>query len=319
MPWDDIRTPDADYNVRLAAGSGAVPTYWGKDTEAQCLLIVELAGDHTAQYRQDGTSVHGVRVDLRQVDAAANQRLVLTLEKHVDRDLFFSLCESLVAGLQPVTDSATALAVTLAHIRRWKAFLAGRKTGLLTPEELRGLFAELQFLRNLYGGTLSQVAAVEAWCGADGVHQDFVFADKAVEVKSLSGRDRSTVRISSADQLESIADHLFLMTYRLSDLPDARDALSLNALVAAIESELAEADAIEGFSIKLASYGYAPLHEYDVPKLVVSGAQAYQVIEGFPRLIRSALPEGILGVSYEIKLENIASFCCEQNIILRSA
>ena len=101
MPWDDIRTPEADYNVRLVAGSGAVPVYWGKDTDAHCQLIVELNGDHSAQYRRDSTSVHGVRVDLRQVDAADRQRLVLTLEKHVDRDLFLSLCE--VAGYEPPT------------------------------------------------------------------------------------------------------------------------------------------------------------------------------------------------------------------------
>jgi hypothetical protein len=30
MPWDDIKTPEADYNVRLMAGSGSIPVYWAK-------------------------------------------------------------------------------------------------------------------------------------------------------------------------------------------------------------------------------------------------------------------------------------------------
>ncbi|WP_254229107.1 PD-(D/E)XK motif protein [Agrobacterium salinitolerans] len=38
----------------------------------------------------------------------------------------------------------------------------------------------------------------------------------AVEIKSLSGTERSTVRISSEDQLESLNDNLFLRIYRLT-------------------------------------------------------------------------------------------------------
>ena len=166
---------------------------------------------------------------------------------------------------------------------------------------------------------MGQIAAVEAWCGANGIQQDFIFGDTAVEVKSLMGRDRSTVRISSADQLESISGQLFLMIYRLSDLPDSADAVSLNELVAGIESDLSEAEAIEGFSARLASYGYVPLHEYDLPKLAVSGMQAYRVTGAFPRLIRSALPEGIVRVNYEIELENIAPYACDANLVLRVA
>jgi hypothetical protein len=221
-PWDDIATPGgADYTVRRVAGAARIPLFWGKDTDGDCLLIVELEGDHSGQFRRDGTSVHGIGVDLRQSDEPGRQRLVLTLEKHVDRDLFFGLCETLVSSLAPVTDSAAALSVSLTHIKRWKAFLAGRKTGGLSPEQVRGLFAELQLLRSLYPQRLSSVDAVDAWCGADRVQQDFIFGDTAVEVKSLSGRERNAVRISSEDQLESLTANLFLAVYRLSELPES--------------------------------------------------------------------------------------------------
>jgi hypothetical protein len=100
-PWDEIGTPDADYTVRRVADSKLVPLFWGKDKDGACLLIVDLEGDHSAQFRRDGTSVHGIGVDLRQGDDPGNQRLVLTLEKHVDRDLFFGLCETLVFSRRP--------------------------------------------------------------------------------------------------------------------------------------------------------------------------------------------------------------------------
>jgi Putative PD-(D/E)XK family member, (DUF4420) len=318
-PWDEIGTPDADYTVRRVADSKLVPLFWGKDKDGACLLIVDLEGDHSAQFRRDGTSVHGIGVDLRHGDEPGHQRLVLTLEKHVDRDLFFGLCETLVFSLAPVIDPAVALSVSLTHIKRWKAFLAGRKTGGLSPEQVRGLFAELQLLRSLYRGRLTATMAVDGWCGADRVQQDFIFGDTAIEVKSLSGRERNAVRISSEDQLESLTADLFLAVYRLSEMPDSDQAASLNELVRSIESEVADADALEQFSRKLAAYGYAPLQEYDAPRFVVSDLQTYRVIDGFPRLVRSQIPNGIARLSYDIELETIRPFKCDSNEILGSA
>lgn len=49
----------------------------------------------------------------------------------------------------------------------------------------------------------SSAVAVEAWLGPEKSHQDFIFGNTAVEIKSLSGTERSTVRISSEDQLKS--------------------------------------------------------------------------------------------------------------------
>src|SRR5882757_2561357 len=117
-------------------------------------------------------------------------------------------------ALLPVTDPAVAMSVSLAHLHRWKAFLSGKRTGILSVEEVRGLFAELQFLRDLYQSRLPHPEAIDAWCGADRVQQDFIFRDNAVEVKSLSGKERSAVRISSEDQLETLSSRLFLEVYR---------------------------------------------------------------------------------------------------------
>lgn len=311
-PWDAIPTPTADLSVLRVAGTMGVPVFWGRDAGAQCLLIVELEGDHTAQFRRDVVSLHGISVDLRNGDGVGQQRFVLTLARHIDSDLFLGLCETLIGSLREVSDPATALAVALAHLRRWKAFLAGRNARLLSPEEVRGLFGELHVLRLLYQDTLLQPEAVDAWCGPDDSHQDFIFGDRAIEVKSLSGRERSTVRISSEDQLESLADELFLLTQRLTSQPDAGQALSLNDIVRLIDGELADADAIEQFTDKLAGMGYVPLAEYDAPRFVVSGLQGYRVTDGFPRLIRSELPPGITRVSYDIMLEAIAPFSCNE-------
>lgn len=317
LPWHDIAVPTVDYNVRLVAAGGAIPVYWGRDTSGHCLLIVELQGDHTVDFRRGVTTVHGIGVDLRAGQIAGQQRLVLTLDRNVDQDLFLGLCETLIASLSVVVDSPVALAVTLAHIKRWKAFLAGRKTRRLSPEEVRGLVAELQFMRALYAARLSKPAAVEGWYGVEDVHQDFIFENTAVEVKSLSGRDRSTVRISSEDQLETVKNELFLVVHHLSEAPVSSGGLSLNALVKVIESELDDADALELFSAKLADFGYAPLIDYDEPLFVIGDRDTYRVEGNFPRLIRSGLPGGIARVKYEIEIEAMKDFECSIDEVLK--
>lgn len=314
-PWDEMKTPDSDYTVRYVTAPGDVTLCWGKDVQGQCLFIVQLEGDHTDQFRENATSVNGVEVDLRQSPEPGKQGLILTLEKHVNRDLFHGLCQTLIGNLDGISDPAAALGVALNHIKRWKAFLAGKRTRVLSAEEVRGLFAELSFLRLLKEKHLTDAQAVEAWCGPDRIHQDFIFGDIAVEVKSISGRDRSIVRVSSEDQLETVSEHLFLKVYRLTEAPDGTPAQSLNELVSVIGHELSDADAIEDYWRKLATYGYVEMREYDNPKFLVNGSNAYQVVDDFPRLVRSELPDGVVDVKYSLQLEKIAMFECNQNAI----
>lgn len=314
-PWDEMKTPDSDYTVRYVTALGDVSLCWGKDVQGQCLFIVQLEGDHTEQFRKSSTTVSGIEADLRQLPERGKQGLILTLEKHVDRDLFHGLCQTLIGNLDGVSDASTALGIALNHIKRWKAFLAGKQTRVLSAEEVRGLFAELTFLRLLHEKHLTDAQAVEAWCGPDRIHQDFIFGNTAVEVKSISGRDRSIVRVSSEDQLETVSENLFLKVYQLSEATGGMPAKSLNELVAVIGHELTDAGAIEDYWRKLATYGYVEMREYDNPNFLVNGSSVYRVTDDFPRLVRSELRDGIVDVKYGLQLEKIASFECEQNEI----
>lgn len=309
LPWDQLSVPKADFTVMRVPDTSGVPIYWGRDSASRCLLVVELTGDFSSQLRRDAVAVNGVTVDVRMGEKPGQQRLVLALARHVDGDLFFGLCQTLIKSLRDVEDSATALAVALAHIKRWKAFLAGRGARL-SQEEVRGLFAELTYLGELIEKA-GAATAVDAWMGPEKSHQDFIYGDHAVEIKSLSGAERNAVRISSEDQLESLNSQLFLRVYRLSSLPDAPAARSLNAIVEKVQGTLDAAEAIEAFESKLAAHGYAPLPDYDDPAFVVSEIHTYRVGGEFPRLVRSAIPTAVGRVSYDIKLESIAAYECD--------
>lgn len=317
LPWDEIGLPTKDYTVRKVSAGAAVPLFWGRDTAGRCLLIVELKGDHTPEFRRGVVEIHGIGVDLRDGEVANQQRLVLTLDRSVDQDLFLGLCETLVKALEPASSSTEAMSVSLTHIRRWRAFLAARKSRRLTDEEVRGLWAELQYMRALYAGRLTAAAAVDGWTGVNQLQQDFIFGNTAIEVKSLFGKDRNTVRISSEDQLATVVDELFLVTHRLTVAAIDTGAVSLNALVKLVEEELGDGDALEQFSQKLADFGYLPIAPYDTPEFVVAERQTYRVEGDFPRLVRAELPSGIARVSYEIELEAMRDFETENDEVLK--
>ena len=64
-PWEGIAKPSIDYNVRRIACTSGVSLYWGRNSDGQSLMLVELTGDHTPQFRKEATRVHGIGLDLR--------------------------------------------------------------------------------------------------------------------------------------------------------------------------------------------------------------------------------------------------------------
>lgn len=313
LRWDDIKRPDKDYNVRKVPEKCSLPLYIGKDRDGRCIFLLALEGDQSSYFRAHSVTLFGIGVDLR-LDGGV-QKLILVLEKHIDRDLFDSLCLSLISVLKDVEDSAVGLSVTLAHLKRWKAFLSGRKAKILTPEEVRGLFGELHFLEVLLEEReIDQNKILSAWVGPEDSHQDYILSNTAIEIKTLSGKERNSVRISSEDQLEGLADRLYLKIFRLGEHPDDQDACSLNNQVKTIENLLTDTDAIESFTRKLSSVGYLPLEDYDDPNFMILSETTYLVSDDFPRLIRSALPEGVLKVGYDLALPNLEQFVCGNKI-----
>lgn len=314
-PWDNIPIPHSDFNVRLAETKTGSHCYWGRDSDSKYLFIIELNGDHTAQYIKNISVVKGIDIDLRS-NMIGKQFLIFKLERQCDCDLFSSICHTLLSSLEHATNSESALTMSLAHIRRWKRFLTGNKE-TLSPEEIRGLFSEVFFLLEMIDRGISISVAIQAWCGPERSHQDFIFDNTSVEVKSISGTERNSISISSEDQLESINDAIFLRVYKLGSLSESLKAQSLNQLINTVLSKITTDEEIDKFESKLLNYGYVPLSFYDSPLFIVNGVINYKVNDEFPRLMRSKLPTGIANVSYNVKLEAIESFKCDDMDIFK--
>ncbi len=309
LPWDDIPVPAGEINRRLAASEMRAPASWAVDYKGRRLFVVELAGDHWSKYKQGVVTVHGLDIDLRATENGY-QMLVLTLESEQNVDLFHVLCNSMLSELMEARSAAAALDIALNHIRRWKAFLSGRNARILSPEEVRGLFAELWFLLELIPTALGTDGAVNAWHGPEKIQQDFIFADQAVEVKSLVATDPRTVRVSSENQLETTQSRLYLVIVLVKEAAE-ESGRSLNQIVAEAQSRIGGTDAGFEFESKLAEFGYVPLKNYDYPQLEVVGTLSYVAEEPFPRITRSQLCPGVIRVKYQIELEYLDPFKCD--------
>ena len=270
-----------------------------------------MHGNLVEQFHNEVIQVNGISTDLRIIDTFESQYFVLRLERNVDLDLFHALCSTLIDSTASIKDSSVALSVIFSHLKRWKAFLAGRPLRILTPEQQRGLFCEIKYLQKLLTGILGEKPAVESWVGPDRKQQDFLYYDRAIEIKSLFGNTRNTVQISSEDQLETSRPHLFLCVYHLVEQPSSDQAVSLNGLIREVFDSFTDSEVVELFSEKLVAAGYIDIREYDTPAYRVSKIASYYIKDDFPCIIRSSLPSAILKVSYDLKLPEISKYECE--------
>jgi hypothetical protein len=187
-------------------------------------------------------------------------------------------------------------------LNRWRELLERERPGLLSDEELTGLFGELWVLQRLVEENPS---ALGAWSGPLGARFDFQCPDTALEAKTSLKSEGVVVHVHGIDQLEPPADgELFLRVLRVERGPGA--GLSLPEVVQRIRD--AGVDAL-AFTSKLHAAGFAEsdARHYADTRFAVHEDRVYRVDDTFPRISRESfvsgdLPARIGGLRYTIDL-----------------
>lgn len=229
--------------------------------------------------------------------------LQLVLQDNASQDVFRALCEDLVETLRPIHPAAEAVEAMLLRLGRWQRLLDKGGRGILGETEIRGLFGELQFLKQELLARFGP-DSVGLWTGPLGTPQDFQFGTHAVEIKSRSASGPPSVTISSTDQLWAPGASLFLFVYSIGQQPAGTGGCSLKALVEAVRIQVGSGTWRDRFEEKLLEVGYMDLPEYEVTEYTISEPMSFEVREGFPRIIPPMVPDGISSVSYRIHLDN---------------
>jgi hypothetical protein len=311
-PWAVINAPGSAQalSARRADPQHPFDFFWGCDFEGRCLLLFEYGtGFDSRDKRPELSGIDTIDIA---VDTVSRRRLLLLLKDNQDRELFYRFCLDLLESTRACTSEEAALHVIIRRTWRWHQLLRSGGSGKLGLEAQKGLIGELLFLRDLLLRRFSASAALAFWQGPSGAPKDFAVGGIAIEVKARRGSDRPYVRISSEFQLDSDhTDELFLYVSELEQGPaDHEDAFTLKELVQSIQSQILATDpgAIELFEIRLMGAGYLEEDDYSDTFWISSGVAVYHVGDGFPRITRAGLPEGVESVEYKVDLVACRSF-----------
>jgi hypothetical protein len=312
--------PEAD-NVRRADPSHPLDFFRGRDFTGRYLL--SLSAEIEGPALPDPPKLNGIDVTIER-RPPASARLVLTLQDRSQFDIFRALCGHLMTATrgEPAGANGSGLRLVLQRLRDWHDMLRRRRDDLLSPQEIIGLAGELLFLRDQVLSRLPATESILSWRGAHHDEQDFAFGGWQIEVKTQLSTSDQRLMISSEAQLDATSGCLILCHQCVATVTPQRDAaFTLNSLVAGIRNALADSGdtARDAFEAALVAWRYVHRPEYDEVAWALTLRRAYEVADGFPRIVPSMLPAGVQKVSYEVRLSDCEPFATDLDAAMAQA
>lgn len=263
----------------------------------------------------------GFVTDIETIRPGPSGRVQLTLQlsNAQYREVFSALCSdtaNTVVGERNERDGVRSL------IRRphsWQKFMQVHSSTGLSPEQVRGLYAELYVLEHLLIPHISNGAALNMWQGRQGLH-DFSYGSKSLEIKSSTIKTDPTISISRLDQLdETLVEALFLYFVPLEKNQETGETLpdAVSRLRSIINSHSA---ATQRFEDLLICYGYHEIQAERYSEFLLKPGYplAYRVSEGFPRLRICDLSDGIVSGKYSVQLSKCSNYTLSETELLNN-
>jgi hypothetical protein len=250
----------------------------------------------------------------RQQRAGGRWLMALRLTGLGLEQVFGRLCQDLVDAAVCVPTEAALIALFRERLTLWKRLFSQGTSGLLQKHQIKGLVAELLALEAfITEKSETPGSSVASWTGPSGSDQDFVFPDRAVEIKGISP-SADKVSIASPEQLAPPVPmelHVFILR---EGIPEEPGSFNLVTLTLRIENLLAQLPyALTAFRQKLLEAGYVEHEYYRSTCYTLTEARRYAVSENFPRISRAMLPQGVSDLSYSILLSSIVPFRIEES------
>ncbi len=271
------------------------------------LLIIELNSDINvhANYLKRFT---GVEVQVLSVSSDKKELIIMLLEEELT-DIFVLFIEDIIKSLLLVKDSRDVLNIISNRINYWKKLFGKYSGGKLTPQQQRGLYGELYFIKKLFENNIPYNRIIEAWQAPTGSNQDFYFDRNAVEIKT-SKSNNPTLKISNEYQLDIAGlDNLYIVLFKVNEYPDSNNTLL--KIIVDIRAYLNNySDLLNAFNQKLESLGITSEieEEYNITSVDIINEKYYKVENNFPRIIQGMVDEAISNISYEVNLNECIQF-----------
>lgn len=285
------------------------------------LLLIDVRSDVVPHAQQLPTG-EGFSVGQIAVPEADSNLVTLALGLTDPRysDIFTVLVKDVVASVVRAFDDRKIVDEFISRLFAWQRFLASHGPDGLSREAQQGLYGELYCLRTTLLPALDAHSAVSAWTGPSGAVHDFQRPQCAVEVKTSSGKQMQTIRVSDERQLDSAHVSDLWLSHLSLDISMV-DGESLNDIVASLrESFGANNLAQQAFDERLWQVGYLDQHadRYEPTKYHIRAYMMFHVREGFPRIVESDLRPGVGDVRYAVSVAECMHYSADDLTVAES-
>ena len=246
--------------------------------------------------------------------------LLIILANSDLKEVFATLCEDLINQIAHITEEDLLMRELLNRFEKWKSLFDRALLEGLSPEEQRGLYGELYFLRKWVSQSPDLQYCLQSWVGPEKEVRDFQSGGWAVEVKTTHGNNHQKIQISSERQLDT-SNLISLCLYHISLDSQQLYGESLNQIVSSIMDLLSRDGLTQTqFRSKLMMGGYFFHHSarYDNTGYQIRNETFYNVRDQFPRIEERDIREGVGNVKYSIILSNYSDYAVSESFVFDS-
>lgn len=226
------------------------------------------------------------------------------------KDVFDTLVSDVLTAVINESDIKLILKSYSNRLVKWQSLFERFKPQGLIPEEQRGLYGELSFMRKFLQSNSDFKNIVISWVGSEKQIRDYQFGRWSVEVKTTHGNNHQKVQVSSERQLDTTnLDNLFLNHLSLEARQQSGE--TLNQIVdTVIEILSSDFTALSQFRNKLIEAGFFDHHRqlYTDIGYFVRQEIFYKIENDFPRIEERDIRNGVGDVKYSIVVSLCSNF-----------
>lgn len=307
--------------IRRYSGSVLPDVFVALQQPEKLLCIASSINDDIEVNISQFDNLQDIHIDLfPDQNQKGKNTLLFKLTNNQHRDIFSVLCEDLISSIAIETDEKKLVKTILNRFEKWKSLFTKIISEGLVPEEQRGLFGELYFLKSYLETNSNYQFVLNTWIGTAGEVRDFQMNNWAVEVKTTHGNNHQKVQISSERQLDiTHIDKLFLYHLSLEKVQESGE--TLNQIITSINNILAtDTIALNRFKSKLYEAGYFDHHFdlYDSIGYIIRQDTFYMVENDFPRIQENEIRSGVGDVKYSIILSQCEEYKQTAEIVFQT-
>lgn len=292
-----LATLNGPEKYKLVDENHSLDIYAGYNNKGEKTLLL----DTTLKIDKLKNTKH-IKVDVRN----ENNRfqIFLSLEDNTFEEQFYVFCDDIIEYSSKESDELIASRLYLQRFLMWKNLFGASKNKTMSFENIKGLYGELIFLKEVIIERYGKNAAVKSWLGPLKNKRDFEVENTWYEVKTTTS-DSKEVYISSISQLDDPTIG-FLVAVKLeqSNLNNIFSK-SLYKLVEELLDIFEDFPLKEEFINKLDKYGYDFNEVYENYIFHYIGVCEIEINENSKVIRRSSVPISVSEVSYKINYELI--------------